>query len=59
MGPCTGHLGTISTFCPDYTNSEMAPFSNWLLMKSYNSQHGSIVKGSESSLGSNMVRMFS
>lgn len=25
MGPCTGHLGTISTFCPDYTNSEMAP----------------------------------
>lgn len=55
MGPCTGHLGTISTFCPDYTNSEMTPFSNWLLMKSYNSQYGSIIKGTESSSGSGMV----
>lgn len=58
MGPCTGHLGTISTFCPDYTNSEMTPFSNWLLMKSCNSQYGFIIKGSESSSGSSTVLMF-
>lgn len=56
MGPCTGHSG-ISPFCPDYTNSEMTPFSNWLLMKNYSSQDGSIIKGHDSSFGSSVVLM--
>jgi hypothetical protein len=56
-GTCTGHSGTVSPFCTDYTNSEMTPFSNWLLMKSYSSQHGFIILWHDSSSSSSIVLM--